>query len=287
MRTLHVDTGREMGGGQWQVVYLLDGLKDATLLARKNSPLYAEASRRGIDVQPLSYFTLRSSARDSDVVHAHDAGAHTMAAILGVAPLIVSRRVAFPVKRGFLSLWKYSNAALYLAVSKFVAGRLIDAGIRSRKIRVVHDGVPIPPAGTPIAGKVVALRNKAPDLPGVEIHWAGDSGQDFWRDLSTASVFVYASELEGLGSAAIAAMACGVPVVACGAGGLSEVIEDGVTGLRVKRGQLAAAVRKLLDNRELARQMGLRGRERAVDRFSVDAMRAATVRAYEEVTRKP
>jgi Glycosyl transferases group 1/Glycosyltransferase Family 4 len=282
VRTLHLDTGREMGGGQWQVVYLLEGLKDATLLARRGSPLFLEASQRAIDVRPASYLELRSQARKYDLIHAHDARAHTMAAIVGGAPLVVSRRVAFPVKRGFFSLWKYANAALYLAVSKFVAARLMDAGVRGAKIRVAHDGVPIPEAGTPVPGRVAMLRGKAADIPGIPVHWA----DNFWQDLSTACIFVYASELEGLGSAAIAAMACGVPVVACGAGGLSEVIEHGVTGLLVERAELGSAVRKLLDDPQLAARMGLRGRERAVDRFSVDAMRAATMRAYKEVLAK-
>jgi len=282
VRTLHLDTGREMRGGQWQVVYLLEGLQDAVLLARKGSPLFREAKKRGINVRPALFYELWSQARKCDLIHAHDARAHTMAAIAGGAPLVVSRRVAFPVKRGFFSLWKYANAALYLAVSKFVAARLMEAGIRGSKIRVVHDGVPIPEAGEPVPGRVVMLRSKCADLPGVTVQWA----DDLWQDLSTASIFVYASELEGLGSAAIAAMACGVPVVACGAGGLAEVIEHGVTGLLVERTELGNAVRKLLDDPQLAARMGLRGRERAVDRFSVDAMRTATVRAYKEVLAK-
>ena len=286
MRTLHVDTGREMRGGQWQVIYLLEGMRDARLLARKGSPLFREATKRGIDVRgidtgPLSYWKLWRESRRCDVIHAHDARAHAMAALVGRAPLVVSRRVAFPIPRRFLSLWKYANAQLYLAVSKFVAVRLMEA-VRARKIRVVHDGVPIPPITNPVPGRVVMLRDKAADLPGIPVHWA----DDFWKDLSTASIFVYASELEGLGSAVIAAMACGVPVVACGGGGLSEVIEHGVTGLLVERAEVGNAVRKLLDDPALAAQMGLRAKQRAVDQFSVEAMRAATVRAYKEVLAK-
>jgi hypothetical protein len=279
VRTLHVDTGREMRGGQWQVIYLLEGMGGATLLAPKKSPLFIEAGKRGIDVRPLSGMRLYSLSRANDLVHAHDARAHTMSAILGKPPLVVSRRVAFPVKRGFFSQWKYANASVYLAVSKYVAARLMEAGLRSRNIRVVHDGVPIPEPAVPVPGRVVMLRNKGVDLPGVPIHWA----DDLWRDIASASVFVYVSELEGLGSGAIAAMACGVPVVACGSGGLSEVVEDGVTGFFVDRVGIAPAVRKLLDDPQLATRMGQQARTRAIERFSVDAMRGATVRAYKEV----
>lgn len=279
MRTLHVDTGREMRGGQWQVVYLLEGMADATLLAPKESPLFAEAERRGIAVRRLSYLELRLQFRHADLVHAHDAKAHTMAAISGGPPLIVARRVAFPVKQGIFSKWKYAHAACYIAVSKFVAQRLVQAGVPESKIRIVPDGVPIPEAAKPVPGRVVMLRNKSVELPRIPIQWA----DDLWRELASASVFVYVSELEGLGSGAIAAMACGVPVVACGSGGLAEVVEDGVTGFFVERPAIASAVKKLLDNPELAARLGQQARAHTIERFSVDAMREATVRVYKEV----
>ena len=93
----------------------------------------------------------RRAARRADLVHVHDARAHTMAALAGVAPLVVSRRVAFPVKSGFLSGRKYARATLYLAVSNYVAARLLDAGVPGDKIRVVYDGVPISGARTAAA----------------------------------------------------------------------------------------------------------------------------------------
>jgi starch synthase len=104
-----------------------------------------------------------------------------------------------------------------------------------------------------------------------------------WHDLSTASVFVYKSELEGLGSAALAAMAAGVPVVASAVGGLPEVVEDGLTGFLVSDGDFGAPVRRLLDNPELAVQMGEAGRERVMREFSIEVMVEATMRAYREV----
>ena len=50
MRLLHIDAGREMRGGQWQVLYLLERLAAAghniTLLARLGSPLYEKAKEQ-------------------------------------------------------------------------------------------------------------------------------------------------------------------------------------------------------------------------------------------------
>ena len=130
MRTLHVDTGREMRGGQWQALRLVERLPaegiSATLLCRAGSPLYTEAVRRGVDTRPLGICTLARLARASDLVHAHDARAHTLAALAAPGrPLVVARRVAFPIA----SAWKYRRAAHYLAVSRFVAGVLETGGV--------------------------------------------------------------------------------------------------------------------------------------------------------------
>jgi len=279
VRTLHVDTGRELRGGQWQALYLLERLSDAVLLARAESPLFAEAARRKLDVRALSFRALAAGARRADLVHVHDARAHTMAALAGLAPLIVSRRVAFPVKSGFLSGRKYARATLYLAVSNYVAARLTDAGVPGDKIRVIYDGIPLPELGRPQPGRVVALASKPVQIPGVSVELTSD----LWRDLSTASVFVYKSDLEGLGSAALAAMASGVPVVASAVGGLPEVVADGKTGFLVADGDFQKPVRRLLDDATLAAEMSRAGRERVERDFSVEGMVEKTMRAYREV----
>jgi Glycosyl transferases group 1/Glycosyltransferase Family 4 len=281
VRTLHVDTGREMRGGQWQVLYLLQGLTDAVLLTRARSPLRAHADACGIDVRPLSIPGLADAARHADVIHAHDARAHTLAAMIPGVPVIVSRRVAFPIKSGVLSAWKYTRPSLFLAVSKFVAERVTEAGVPAEKIRVVYDGVPLPEGGRPQPGRVVALASKPVQIPGISV----DLTHNLWEDLRTASVFVYSSELEGLGSAALAAMAAGVAVVASAVGGLPEAVVHGRTGFLVTDGDFATPVRRLLDDPQLAAALGRAGRERVEGEFSVDAMVKNTQRSYAEVTR--
>jgi len=282
VRTLHVDTGREMRGGQWQALSLIEKLAGAghtaKLLTPAGSGLNAEASKRGLDVANLGWGALLRESRRHDLVHAHDAKAHTMAAIVGGAPLVVSRRVAFPVKSGVLSRWKYARARMYLAVSKNVALQLMARGIGESKIRVVYDGVIVPPPGNPAPGRVVALAIKPVEIPGIQVHYTSD----LWHDLASASVFVYKSEMEGLGSAALAAMANGVPVVASGVGGLPEIVEQGVTGLIVNNGDFAGAVRSLLNDPEKAAEMGRRGRELVRRKFTVDVMVEKTLAAYRE-----
>lgn len=268
-----------MRGGQWQALYLVERLTDAVLLARAGSPLFEEAARRKLEVRALTFRALTAAAKQADLVHVHDARSHTLAAIAGVAPLVVSRRVAFPVKPGFMSRWKYARAALYIAVSNYVAARLKDAGVQGAKIRVVYDGVPIPESARPQAGRVVALASKPVDIPGISV----DLTRDLWRDLSTASVFVYKSDMEGLGSGVLAAMAAGVPVVASNVGGLPEVVESGKTGFLVGDGDFRTPVRRLLEDAVLAAQMSHAARERAQQEFSVERMVEKTVSAYREV----
>lgn len=284
MRTLHIDTGREMQGGQWQVLYLVERLKDATLLAPEQSPLLAEARKRRLDAKPLSRFL--SELSRADLIHAHDSRAHSYAAFANLAkssrPLVVSRRVGFPVKQSMVSRWKYLQATLFLAVSRFVAGKLRDASAERGVIRVVYDGIPIPASpARPEPGRVVAVPNKYQEIPGIPVHLT----KNLFDDLPTASVFLYVSEMEGLGSAAIAAMASGVPVVASAVGGLPEVVEHERTGLIVRDGDYAIAVRRLLDRPAWAAEMGAAGREKAMREFSVEKMVESTLSAYNEILR--
>src|SRR5204863_8176273 len=62
-----------------------------------------------------------------------------------------------------------------------------------------------------------------------------------------ASVVCVPSRREGYGVVAREGMAYGRPVVATRVGGLADAIEDGVTGLLVERGELRAAIERLLN----------------------------------------
>src|ERR1700761_5849460 len=134
-----------MRGGQHQVLLLMSGLAEAghesILLAGEQSPLAQAALRTGYVVRKAEAKELWQYSKQAATVHAHDARAHTMAAIASRRKFVVSRRVAFPVRRSVASLWKYQRAARFLAVSQFVAKELQAAGIRKEKIDVVYDGV--------------------------------------------------------------------------------------------------------------------------------------------------
>jgi hypothetical protein len=226
-------------------------------------------------------------ARRHDLVHAHDARAHTFGAIAGSGRLVVARRVAFPVR----SRWKYRRARRYLAVSEFVKSVLVAGGVPEEKIAVVYDGVPllepargslvVAPANADDPRKGAPLAMEAARLAGVELKLS----TDLERDLREAAVLVYITYSEGLGSGALLAMSAGVPVVASNVGGLPEIIRHGENGLLVDNApeSIAAALRQLLDNPAFARRIGDAARRTVMESFTVEHMVRRTMEVYRQV----
>jgi glycosyltransferase involved in cell wall biosynthesis len=291
MRILHLDSGREMRGGQWQVLRLMEGLRresvDGTLLAPRGSPLWDRARALQLDVRPLGLWSLYRLARQADLVHAHDARTHTLAAGLARAPLVVSRRVAFPIR----SRWKYRHASRYAAVSQFVKGVLMEGGVPETKISVVYDGVP---PGEPAAGGVTVLAPASSDprkgtalaleatrRAGVDLLLS----RDLESDLAGAGLFLYLTHSEGLGSAILMAMAAGVPVVASNVGGIPEIVRHRENGWLAENEPepIAAAIRELLSDRPLAGRLAARARQTVTEKFSLDQMIHNTMNVYRQV----
>ena len=93
--------------------------------------------------------------------------------------------------------------------------------------------------------------------------------------LSCADLFLLPSESESFGLAALEAMACGAPVVASQAGGLPEVVADGVTGYLLPVGavdEMAEAGVRVLSDEALAKQLSEAARALTVERFSAEAI---------------
>jgi hypothetical protein len=255
---------------------------ESTLLAREGSPLFQRARKAGLRVEALGWARVWTLARRHDLVHAHDARTHTMALAAGGAPLIVARRVAFPIR----SPWKYRRAAKFVAVSECVKGVLASGGVPADRIAVVYDGVPLLESAQTggmryTLAKGAALALEAARLAGVELKVSA-APED---DLVNASLLVYVSDCEGLGSAALLAMSAGVPVIASRAGGLPEVVRDGETGLLVENeaAAIAQTIRRLVDDPALARRMGEAGRHRVIANFTVEHMVRRTMEVYGQV----
>lgn len=291
MRVLHCDSGRTMRGGQHQALLLAGALRErgveCVLLAPAGSPLLGRARAAGLDARPLTLAGFRRAGRGCDLIHCHDARSHTLAALLAPVPFVVSRRVDFPVQTHLLARWKYRRAALFLAVSEAVKRRLEAAGVAEKTV-VAPDGVPLPGRTSTLEGAILAPAWDDPRKGAALIRRAGVAvrfSEDLPRDLPEARALVYISESEGLGSAALLALAHGVPVIASRTGGLPEIVHDGVTGLLVDNdpAQIAAAVARLQEDRALAARLGAAGRRLVEERFTIGRMAEATLAAYRRV----
>jgi glycosyltransferase involved in cell wall biosynthesis len=108
--------------------------------------------------------------------------------------------------------------------------------------------------------------------------------------MKSFDVFVMSSVTEGLGTALLDAMACARPIVATRAGGIPEVVEDGVTGTLVPprdHAAMAQAILALLGDEATRQQMGEAGLARVNARFTVERMVAQTAAVYARVAGTP
>jgi len=110
------------------------------------------------------------------------------------------------------------------------------------------------------------------------------------RELLWASdVFAMPSLKEGLGVAALEAMASALPVVASDVGGLGQVVEHDRLGLVVPTenpSAIAAAIGRLAESPGLRTRMGALARTQVVEHYSMERMAAQTLALYSACVRK-
>jgi glycosyltransferase involved in cell wall biosynthesis len=110
--------------------------------------------------------------------------------------------------------------------------------------------------------------------------------ENAYQILPHIDVLVLPSLWEGMPHVVLEAMAAGRPVVASRIAGLSELVEDGKTGLLFRSGDprsLADALLKLITNRELARTMGAAAREHVMKNFQLKETIHKTVHLYQKL----
>jgi N-acetyl-alpha-D-glucosaminyl L-malate synthase BshA len=104
--------------------------------------------------------------------------------------------------------------------------------------------------------------------------------------LSMADVLLLPSEKESFGLAALEAMACGKPVISSNAGGLPEVVQDGVTGFSLPVGDIQGMAEKgilLATNKELYKSFSEQSIKRANEVFSYEKIAQQYEEIYERV----
>lgn len=122
-----------------------------------------------------------------------------------------------------------------------------------------------------------------------EVAFLGNQ-EDVVELLSIADLFLLPSAEESFGLAALEAMACGVPVVATRAGGLPEVIEDGVSGYLCPVGDVPAMVEAavaVLSHPGRREAITAAARRRVEEKFSADRIVPVYEDFYREVLADP
>ena len=215
-----------------------------------------------------------------------------IAAVACRSRFVVSRRVAFPVRQSLASRWKYRKPSRFLAVSRFVAAELQAAGVPAEKIDIVYDGVEAPPCSGEWSPEypAVALASTDPQKGRYLVEQAASIAgvhttfsDDLTSDLRRASMFLYITRSEGLGSAALLAMSMGIPVIASRVGGLIEIFADGASGILVRNdaSEIAAAMRRILEQPNLARSLIEQGKHRVEECFTKEHLVRRTLASYE------
>ena len=121
----------------------------------------------------------------------------------------------------------------------------------------------------------VELKNEAAAEPWADhVRFMGFC-EDLEGLLPCLDLVVHPAFMEGLGVSLLQASACGVPVVACEAGGIPEVVRHGENGLLVQPGDYAAladCINRLLGDPDRRGQMAAVGRRIAEEQFSIARM---------------
>ena len=161
--------------------------------------------------------------------------------------------------------------------------RLGGAGSPAPRLEVVGDG--------PERARLEALAGELGVRDRVTFHGFVSDAELRARLEATDSLVLPAvtdrkGDVEGLGVVLLEAMGAGRPVIASAAGGITDIVEDRVTGLLVPPGDaaaLAAAISTYRDDPALARRLGEAGAARVEERFSWTSILDRLVSLYRSV----
>lgn len=161
INVLHISTPMSWRGGEQQLAYLAEELKEKVeqfFICRTGSEMELfcfenEFTCFSIPTSVLKIFENAALIKricknyKIDVIHTHDSKAHTLAFVASTlgnkTPIVVSRKVDFPIAQSYLSKKKYNstNIARLIAVSEEVKN-IVQKGIeKPEKITVIYDGV--------------------------------------------------------------------------------------------------------------------------------------------------
>jgi glycosyltransferase involved in cell wall biosynthesis len=119
----------------------------------------------------------------------------------------------------------------------------------------------------------------------IDFGWA--DAEEMKDIFGATDIFVMPSIAESFGMMAIESLACGVPVIAYDSTALGEIVEDGITGRLVPRGDvddLRSAIGELIVNPSLREQMGENGKRVVRERYSIEMQVKRTAELYRSIS---
>ena len=162
MNILHISTPLSWRGGEQQLMYLYEELKalgvNQYLLCPNNSELFKRfpdkeqcfTFNKKTPLSILTGFKIKNICKKNniDLIHTHDSHAHSKAlwaAILygNKTPMVIHRRVDFPIKKTIFSKIKYNHSCVksIICVSDAIRNIMLPDIKNSAIVRVVHSGI--------------------------------------------------------------------------------------------------------------------------------------------------
>jgi glycosyltransferase involved in cell wall biosynthesis len=339
---LFIDTEKVWRGGQAQLLTLINGLYQRghkiQLICQPQTLLQTRAIELGIPTYPMSIQNDVGFISLIQLIIAFRRLAPEIVAFNTPRPIligslasrfasvnarIVFRRVNFPLRKNFLTRFKYTwGIDCIVAISESIRLQLEVSGIPSSKIRTIYEGMDL--SIYPQNPDREKSGSEKPTVVGTVAHLSPEKGIQYLieaasliRDvrrkirfvvvgdgaclpeikaltqkkglgdvfqfagfhsntsqfMKTFDIFVLPSLSEGLSSAILEAMATSLPIIATEVGGIPELVKNGDNGLLVAPADpesLSLAIQRLVDNPDESRRMGLRGRNRMEEQFTLE-----------------
>lgn len=328
MKILHISSAILWRGGERQLTYLLEGLLDKNISAQLVCPEHSVLSEY-CKKNKLPYKTLPRASGISlkwairvarlikeekfDIIHAHDSKSHTVCVLSNIlcgmkVPVIIHRKVLFPVGKNLFSRYKYRHPCVkgFICVSVAVEN-VVKAVAPRKKFFVINDCIDIhkydhfesafyleshfpKTASHYKIGYIAALTKEKDHITFIkaagEIHAShpdtsffiiGDGplkneltemvGKMKLQDsviftgfihpvdpvIKELDLLLFTSVSEGYPSAILECFLARVPVLASNAGGIKEIVEEGVTGFSCEMKDTDCFVKKA--NRILGKEV--------------------------------
>lgn len=183
MKILHLSSERSWRGGEQQIAYLIDELRKAgvenIVACRKGSAFEDFCRQQGIQHLSLSFsssldfrtaLALKKYCRQQapDLMHLHSSKSHSLAVLaawLGnQIPMVLSRRVDFPLKANWLSHKKYNHPGIQriICVSDAIKAIVQKSIVRPEKVICIHSGIDLDKFKTMASGSYLREKYNIP-----------------------------------------------------------------------------------------------------------------------------